>query len=55
MRTEIRDFMRMCERLIVLALETRELSEEEGSLISYYAKELHEKTEPLCRKEKRDW
>jgi hypothetical protein len=46
--------MRMCERLIVLALETKELSEEECSVISYYAKELHEKTEPLCRKDKSD-
>jgi hypothetical protein len=48
MRDEVKQFMRQCERLISLALQTRELSEEECDVISYYAKELHEKTHPFC-------
>ena len=54
MRTEIKDFMRMCERLIGLALQSGELSAEECDIISYYAKELHDTTHPLCDKHKCD-
>ena len=50
MRTEVKDFMRMCERLISLALQTGELSPEECDVISFYAQELHDKTNPLCTK-----
>ena len=52
MRTEVKDFMRMCERLISLALQTGELSAEECDIVSYYAKELHQTTHPLCEKHK---
>jgi hypothetical protein len=50
MRTEVKDFMRMCERLISLAIQTGELSPEECDVISFYAQELHDKTHPLCTK-----
>lgn len=50
MRDEVKDFMRQCERLISLALQTKELSEEECDIISYYAMELHDKTHPFCSK-----
>jgi hypothetical protein len=50
MRDEVKEFMRQCERLISLALQTGELSEDECDVIAYYAKELHEKTYPLCTK-----
>jgi len=53
MRTEVKDFMRMCERLISLAMQSRELSEDECGVISYYAKELHDKTHPLCERHHR--
>ena len=42
MRTEVKNFMRMCERLIALALQTGELSPEECDMLSYYAKKLHD-------------
>jgi hypothetical protein len=51
LRNEVKDFMRMCERLIGLAKRTGELSEEECDVISFYAQELHEKTHPLCSKQ----
>jgi len=54
MRTEVKDFMRMYERLIGLALQTGELSTEECDIISYYAKELHQTTHPLCDKHQCD-
>ena len=54
MRTEVKNFMRMCERLIALALQTGELSPEECDMLSYYAKELHDTTHPLCEKHKCD-
>ena len=54
MRTEVKDFMRMCERLIGLALQTGELSAEECDIVSYYANELHLTTHPLCEKHKCD-
>jgi hypothetical protein len=50
MRTEVKDFMKMCERLISLAMQTHELSGDECDAIAYYAQELHEKTHPLCTK-----
>jgi hypothetical protein len=43
--------MRMCERLLGLAMQSKELSEDECDVISYYTRELHEKTVPLCSKE----
>ena len=54
MRTEVKDFMRMCERLIGLALQTGELSSEECDIVAYYANELHQTTHPLCEKHKCD-
>jgi hypothetical protein len=54
MRTEVKDFMRMCERLIGLALQTGELSAEECDIVSYYAQELQQTTNPLCEKYKCD-
>jgi len=54
MRPEVKDFMRMCERLMGLALQTGELSAEECDILSYYAKELHQTTHPLCEKHKCD-
>ena len=36
MRHEVKDFMRMCERLISLAMQTGELSEDECGVISFY-------------------
>lgn len=54
MRTEVKNIMRMCERLIALALQTGELSPEECDILSYYAKELHQTTHPLCEKHKCD-
>jgi hypothetical protein len=54
MRTEVKDFMRMCERLMGLALQTGELSAEECDILSYYAKELHQTTHPLCEKHRCD-
>jgi hypothetical protein len=54
MRTEIKDFMRMCERLMGLALQSGELAAEECDILSYYAKELHNTTHPLCEKHKCD-
>ena len=54
MRTEVKDFMRMSERLISLALQSGELSAEECDVVSYYANELHQTTRPLCEKQKWD-
>jgi hypothetical protein len=54
MRPEVKDFMRMCERLISLALQTGALSPDECDILSYYAKELHDTTHPLCEKHKCD-
>jgi hypothetical protein len=52
MRTEVKDFMRMSERLISLALQSGKLSSEECDILSYYAKDLHNTTHPLCEKHK---
>lgn len=48
MRNEVVEFMKQCERLLSLALQTKELSEDECGVIFYYASELHEKIHPLC-------
>lgn len=48
MRNEVKEFMRQCERLISMALQTKELSPEECDIITYYAMELHDKTHPFC-------
>jgi hypothetical protein len=50
MRHEVKEFMRMCERLISLAMQTGELSEDECGVISFYAQELQEKIPPFCTK-----
>ena len=50
MRNEVRDFMIMCERLISLAMQTGNLSTDECDAISYYSKEVHDVTHPLCTK-----
>jgi hypothetical protein len=54
MRPEVKDFMRMCERLIGLALQSGELSPEECDIVAYYAKELHDTAYPLCEKHRCD-
>lgn len=48
MRQEIQDYMRMCERLMGLALQSGELSKEECDAITDSAKALHDATQPLC-------
>jgi hypothetical protein len=48
MRNEVVEFMKHCERLLALALQTKELSPDECGVITYYANELHEKIHPLC-------
>ena len=48
MRQEIKDFMRMSERLIGLAVQTDELSEEECQILDYYVTELQSKVHPIC-------
>lgn len=50
MRTEVKDFMRMCERLLSLAMTTGELSDDECGVIAYYTQELHDKTLPICER-----
>lgn len=52
MRTEVTEFMKHCERLLSMAMQTKELSEDECEIISYYANELREKTDPLCTRER---
>lgn len=44
----------MSERLISLALQTGELSSDECDILSYYAKELHDTTHPLCEQHQCD-
>ncbi len=51
MRSEVTDYMRACEHLISLAMQTGELSDDECDMVSYYSKELHDKTYPLCTKQ----
>jgi hypothetical protein len=48
MRKEILDFMKHSERLLGLALQSKELSDEECAAILYYANELQDKIKPLC-------
>jgi len=48
MRQEIKDFMKMSERLISLAVQTDELSEEECQVLDYYVTELQGKVHPIC-------
>ena len=52
MRTEVKDFMRMCERLLGLAIQTGEMLPEECEAISHYSKDLHDTTHPICEKHK---
>ena len=42
----------MCERLIIMAMETRELTKEECDIIADYSQQLHATTNPLCEKQK---
>ena len=48
MRQEIKDFMKISERLISLALQTDELSEDECQILDYYVTEIQGKVHPLC-------
>jgi hypothetical protein len=48
MRREIKDFMKVSERLISLALQSEELSEEECQILDYYVTELQSKIHPIC-------
>ena len=48
MRREIKDFMKVSERLISLALQSEELSEEECQILDYYVTELQSKVHPIC-------
>jgi hypothetical protein len=47
MRTEVKEFMKQCERLFALATRSKELSEDECEIISYYAEELRDKAASL--------
>jgi len=47
MRTEVTEFMKQCERLFALAMRSKELSEDECEIISYYAEELRDKADSL--------
>ena len=48
MRPEIRDFVKMSERLIRLARQSDELSEEECQILDYYVTELRNAVHPIC-------
>ena len=48
MKQEIKEFMKMSERLIALATQTGELSDEECQMLDYYVTELQSKIHPLC-------
>jgi len=48
MKQEIKDFMKISERLIALATQTEELSEDECQMLDYYVTELQSKIHPLC-------
>ena len=48
MRQEIKDYMKMSERLISLAVQSEELSEEECQILDYYATELQNKVHSIC-------
>jgi hypothetical protein len=43
MRQEIKDYMKMSKRLIALAVQSDQLSEEECQILDYYATELQTK------------
>ena len=47
MRQDIKDFMKISERLISLAVQTDELTEEECQILDYYVTELQSKVHPL--------
>jgi hypothetical protein len=48
MKQDIKDFVRISERLISLAAQTDELSEDECQILDYYVTELQRKVHPLC-------
>ena len=48
MRPEIKDFMKMCERMMSLAVQSGELSEEECQMVDYYVTELQSIVHPIC-------
>jgi hypothetical protein len=48
MRKELKDFMKTSERLISLARQTDELSEEECQILDYYVTELKSTVHPIC-------
>jgi hypothetical protein len=47
-RQEVKDFMKTSERLISLARQTDELSEEECQILDYYVTELKSTVHPIC-------
>ena len=48
MKQEIKDFMKISERLISLARQSDELSEEECQILDYYVTELKSTVHPIC-------
>jgi hypothetical protein len=48
LRTEVKDFSRMAERLIGFARRVGELSDDECGVVMYYAKDLERVFAPLC-------
>ena len=50
LRTEVREFMKVCERLIGFARQSNgSLSNEECEAILYYAKDLQSEVIPYCQ------
>jgi hypothetical protein len=47
-RQEVKDFMKTSERLISLAHQPDELSEEECQILDYYVTELKNTVHPIC-------
>jgi hypothetical protein len=48
MRQEVKDFVKMSERLMSLALQTDELSEVECQVLDYYVTKLKSTVHPIC-------
>ncbi len=48
MRQEVKEFVKISERLMILALQTNELSEEECQILDYHVTELKRTVHPIC-------
>jgi hypothetical protein len=48
LRPEVREHLRMAERLIGFARQKGELSDDECALLMYYVKEIEREIAPLC-------